>query len=200
MIDHHFTNIWRIHDLRPAIYIILHVLYGHLIPKNYIQYEKFLNTCYFETIFLLNYTYIHGKVGCKRVWTGANGCAWVRMGALGCRGLKRHRNKANRDKNGRAWHVYYPYGRGNFPGHHVSTKTRKNVCMTPDGCAWGLCECFGAWGHGETGKQVGEKHKWGERVVFCMRGHGNKTTTRMWWWSQRPCRTTGGNAGESRVT
>ena len=42
------------------------------------------------------------------------------MGALGHRGHEKHKNKAGR---GNLWGLrtyFETYGRGNFPGHHVS--------------------------------------------------------------------------------
>ena len=58
---------------------------------------------------------------------GANGSGWVWMGAMGCRGMGAHKNKANRVVNGCAGHDLVPYGRGEFLGHHVFQKKQKNM-------------------------------------------------------------------------
>ena len=74
---------------------------------------------------------------------GVDGCIWVYMGALGYRGTSAQQNRVNREKNTQISHVSCPYGRGNFPGHHVlqhSTKSVKNgwrrVQMGSDGLGW----------------------------------------------------------------
>ena len=50
---------------------------------------------------------------------GVDVCVGVCMGAVGCRGTSAHQNKVNRDENKQSGHVFLPYGRGNFPEHHV---------------------------------------------------------------------------------
>ena len=49
----------------------------------------------------------------------ADGCRWVRRGAIGCRGAGGQENKASVPIYCYAWHDFCRYGRGNFPGHHV---------------------------------------------------------------------------------
>ena len=39
-------------------------------------------------------------LGCGRVWSGADGCEWVYMGALGYRGMGGHTKKTGMAKNG----------------------------------------------------------------------------------------------------
>ena len=138
----------------------------------------------------------------SRVQTGVNRCKWVRMGADGCVRVQGAQEAQKQGKERQKWSCMtclLPLWPGKFPRTSCFDKNKKNAWMTPDGCVWGLCECFGAWGHGETGKQVGGKHKWGERVVFCMRGHTNKKAAEMQWWSQQSERTDeGGNVGKIR--
>ena len=57
--------------------------------------------------------------------TGANGCGWVRMGAMGHRGHGEHKNKAERVHLGSKMSGFGSYGRGNFPGHHVLVSLAK---------------------------------------------------------------------------
>ena len=72
-------------------------------------------------------------MGCKRLQTGANGCARVWAGALGHR---RHGGHKNKPRRGRLWTgrpVFGRYGRGNFPGHDVLCVFAK---MTKNGSGW----------------------------------------------------------------
>ena len=80
---------------------------------------KFLKSIVFWYYFLLNYTHIHWKLGYKRVKRGENGCKWMWMDVLGRRGHGEHKNKARRGHLGPSRPWFGPYGRGNFPGHHV---------------------------------------------------------------------------------
>ena len=50
---------------------------------------------------------------------GVNGCKWVQMGALGRRDAGGQANKVIIHIYCYAGHDFRPYGRGNFPGHHV---------------------------------------------------------------------------------
>ena len=117
--------------------------------------------------FLLNYTYIHGKVGCKRVYAGATTCSWVSMGALGRRGHGGHKSKASRGHMGSCRSGFEPYGRGNFPGHHVFVSLAKSGA---NGCRW---VCIGAdgcgWMHGHRGKQKQDRksNKWVRKACIC---------------------------------
>ena len=56
---------------------------------------------------------------CKRVQTGAIGCEWVRMGALGRRGHGEHKNNARVGHLRSRGSGFGTYGRGKFPGHDV---------------------------------------------------------------------------------
>ena len=40
--------------------------------------------------------------------TGANGCRWVCMGAMGCIGTETHKNKAGITQNGPTGHAFGP--------------------------------------------------------------------------------------------
>ena len=62
---------------------------------------------------------------------GANGCKWVWMDAIGCRGAGGQANKASIHIYCYVGHAFWPYGRGNFPGHHVLRCQAKSGV---DGC------------------------------------------------------------------
>ena len=87
---------------------------------------------------------------------GVDGCIWVYMGALGYRGTSAQQNKVNREKNGQIAHVSCPYGRGNFPGHHVNGLWR--VCM-----AW-----LDAGARGGQGNKVKKRSKYSHGTCFPM--------------------------------
>ena len=72
--------------------------------------------------------------------TGYNGCGWVCMGALGCRGHGAHKNKASRGYLGPKRAGFGFYGRGNFPGHHVFSDQAKSGT---DARRWILCGLHG---------------------------------------------------------
>ena len=73
-----------------------------------------------------------------------NGFGWVRYGRRGTAG---HKSKTRRDINGCSGHVLGPYGRGNFPGHHV-LQTIKKTCTEHSG--WVLWVSMGADGYMDT--------------------------------------------------
>ena len=91
-------------------------------------------------------------MGCKRLQTGANGCARVWAGALGHRGHRGYNNKSSR---GRLWtwrSVFGRHGRGNFPGHDVFWVLLK---MVKNECRWIIMDedgCNGVYDHGGEGK------------------------------------------------
>ena len=62
-----------------------------------------------------------------------DGYEWVCMGVPGYGITRAQRNKGNRAKNKQVGHVFCPYGRGNFPGHHVLAGLSKSGA---DGCGW----------------------------------------------------------------
>ena len=88
---------------------------------------------------------------------GADGFGWVRWGAGSMGG---HRNNACGDNNGHAGPDFGPYGRGNFPGHHVF---QGMAHMGFYGCGrvhMGSCGCIREQGHGRNEKQAEKKQKW----------------------------------------
>ena len=113
-------------------------------------------------------------MGCKRLQTGANGCARVWAGALGHR---RHGGHKNKPRRGRLWTgrpVFGRYGRGNFPGHDVFWRLPK---MVKNECRWLIMAgygCNGVHDHGGKGKQDKKRPKWVCRACFCMCDHRAK--------------------------
>ena len=74
---------------------------------------------------------MHGNIGYTQIRTGANGCGWVCMGALGHGGHGEHKNKASGVHLGSCRSGFKRYGRGNFPEHDVLwvlPKMLKNEC------------------------------------------------------------------------
>ena len=71
---------------------------------------------------------------------GANGCEWGFMGVAGCRGTDTQQNKVSRGKNRQTGHVFWFYGRGNFPERHVffrsGVEARKYMQIHDDGFRW----------------------------------------------------------------
>ena len=167
-------TIWPMTDLRPVFYLILHVLLCFLMSNTTYYYNFFEIYIILILLFWLNYTYIHGNIGYKRVQTGSNGCRWVRMGALGYRGHGGHKNKASRVHLWSCRSGFGPYGRGNFPGHHVLGGLVKSV---KNGWRWvqtGSDGCNRACDHGEDQKQEKKMPKWVSSVFFCRHGQGKK--------------------------
>ena len=81
-----------------------------------------------------------------------NGCGWVCMGALGCRA---HGETCKQDKKSQKWscRVYFrPYGRGNFPGHHVLAIKAKGSKDTSGWVQMGSSGCIGSHKHRRTAK------------------------------------------------
>ena len=90
------------------------------------------------------------KIECKRVRNDADGCEWVRMGALGHRRHREHINKVSSGHLGSQRSGIGSYGRGNFPGHHVLGSLAKSDI---NGCRWiyaGSDGCVWMHGHGGT--------------------------------------------------
>ena len=100
-------------------------------------------------------------MGCKRLKTGVNGRGWVRMDALGRRRHGEHKNKASRGHSGSRRPESWAHGRGNFPGHHVLSKTKKKYMNDPGWVHMGVLWVL--WGVGARGdrKTSGEKAQMG---------------------------------------
>ena len=84
---------------------------------------------------------------------GANGCGWVFIDVVGCRGTRAQQNKESRGHLGAQRTCFGPNGRGNFPEHHV---LQKKIKTGEDGSGWVQMrshECSGVYLHSETGKQ-----------------------------------------------
>ena len=51
---------------------------------------------YFSLKININNTFIHYNLGCGREHMGANGCGWVFIDVVGCRGTRAQQNKESR--------------------------------------------------------------------------------------------------------
>ena len=116
--------------------------------------------------------------------TGENGCGWVRMDAVGRRGHEGTQNKANRGHLGPSRPGFGPYGRGNFPGHHVLDDW---VCMGVGGCIWVLMDTLGS--RGTAGTKNNRKRSKNSHVMIILRCMSGRKKTGSWqgWlrWSDR---------------
>ena len=122
----------------------------------------------------LNLHVWHIHTGCRGGNMDMYGCLWVRMSVLGCRGMEIPPNKVNRGPGGRSGHVCSPYGRGNFPEHHV---WRGYACKGKDGCAWAkmmVDGCNGMHRQRQEEKRHIKKQKWSCSAYFAMHGHDEK--------------------------
>ena len=105
---------------------------------------------------------------------GINKLKWVRMGALGHRGRKQHKNKPSRGY-GRCFRPGFGcYDRGNFPGHHVlGCLTKRGV----DGYCWvqsGLDGCTRTHTQGQKQKLGKKCPKWVRRGRFVKHARSEK--------------------------
>ena len=115
------------------------------------------------------------NLGCERVKGGDDGCGWVRMGALGCSGHGAHKNKPGGGDLGSPGSEFGPYGRGNFPGHHVLGCLAKNGV---DGYRWmtrGLYGCIWTQRRGGRKKQGEKSPKWARCGCFVKYVHAKKS-------------------------
>ena len=156
-----------------AIIIILHVIFGILGPNTYILIWKIELLYNFDTIFRLNYTYMYIKT---RLYTGENTYEWVCMGAYGCVVTWGARGTQKQIKGGRIMVSHYrpwfgPYGRGNFPGHHVLVNLAKWVQTASEGCAgvfMGAIRCICTGGQ-ENKEKRGKNWRSGHILQVCSR-------------------------------
>ena len=134
----------------------------------------FWKTCHFDTIIFVKLYMYTWNMGCKRLQTGANGCARVWAGALGHRGHRGHNNKPSR---GRLWTwrpVFGRHGRGNFPGHDVFWRLPK---MLKYGCRWATMDadgCNRVCEYGDAQKQGKKIPKWASRAHIWTHGQVQK--------------------------
>ena len=124
----------------------------------------------------MKYTIYTRKIGCTRVKTGVNGCLCVCMGALGCRGHGEHKVNLKGRKLCSHRPYFGPYGRGNFPEHHVLQNKNKMGTNGPRGVLRCLQGCDGAWFYGDTGKQGETTQKSAIGTCFSIARTGNKTS------------------------
>ena len=143
---------------------VLYVLLKFTSSKTELLNWPFSNFTSFRSYFSIKLNIYAYKLGCKRMQIGANGCGWVRMGALRHIAHKQHKNKAG---GGNFWSSrtgFGSYGRGNFPGHDVCGCWPKWLRMGADGY-W--CIRMGVMGLIDTGRR---KNK-AKRVESEQAGH-----------------------------
>ena len=105
---------------------------------------------------------------------GADGCGWVRVGALGRRVHGEHK----KSQRGGIFMVSQArigtYGRGNFPGHDFLWVLPK---ILKDECRWVMMDkggCNGVSDHGGEKKQDKKGPKWASVTCFEVYGRGEK--------------------------
>lgn len=98
------------------------------------------------------------------MYMGADGCGWVRWGAGGMGG---HKNKADRDKNGRAEHVCGSMAGEISPNIMFFEIRRRVIQMHANGFIWVANRCYGTHGQGGNAKQHEHMHKWARMTIFC---------------------------------
>ena len=132
---------------------------------------------------------------CRQVQMGVNGCAWVRMSALGRRGHVGHENKV---KGGELWSRrpwFGIYGRGNFPEHHVLPNKSKMGANGPGWVRRGSHGCNRVYLHGGERKQGETRQKPAIGTCFSGVRTGNKTSLSWQGQSRGSERIQGGNCG-----
>jgi len=120
------------------------------------------------------------NLGCERVKGGDDGCGWVRMGALGCSGHGAHKNKPGGGDLGSPGSEFGPYGRGNFPGHHVFQKNTKKCKEHSGWVRMGLHACKWMEGYRWNEKQPKKKQKWSCDAFF-RGGRDTQKNSKVWW-------------------
>lgn len=97
---------------------------------------------------------------------GVDGCGWVSMGAVGCRGTGGHKNKTIRDKNGRTGRCFGAMAGEISPNiMFYDVKAQRDT----DGCRWvtmGVDRCNRVYDYGRNVKQYKKSHKWARRTIF----------------------------------
>ena len=112
--------------------------------------------------------------GYIRTYMGADGCAWGFVGALGYKGTSAQQNETKKRQNEQIEHIFCPYGRGNFPGHHVFWDLAKRLTSA---CWWMLMTsdgCSEMQKYGETGKQGKKGAECLCRACFAIHNNGQK--------------------------
>ena len=110
------------------------------------------------------------------MYTGINGCLWVRIGAMGPRGHGETQKQGKQTQKRWCRHDLGPMA-GEISPNIMFCQTKAKWAQTaPDGCA-GVR--MGAIGCIFTGKQE-NKEKWGktsDQGIFCTCGHGQENNT-----------------------